>query len=316
MLSAMSCAPAQVCSSVNSSENPGPTDEETELRSLARQTASSYISEHMNLLDLLKRAEGKTLEFKRDLTAPEGALKTLVAFANASGGTLLIGVEDRTRHVRGVSDPLDLEERLANLISDDIVPRLVPELEILPWRRTHVLAVQVHPSASRPTTSSGWGSRVVSTCEWVPPTGVPTAISSMSCAASPVARRTTNSRCQGWTRKRSTSERLPSSTTGSRSRIRASALRPHGGRSSPWHLEAAQSCGWSRLPPARPDRAVGQLDSAHDGGHRRCRATAAGTRGDWHAVPGDAIDRAGQPARPGPWLTRQFSMSCMAARAA
>jgi ATP-dependent DNA helicase RecG len=59
-------------------------------------------------------------------------------------------VEDRSRHVRGVSEPLDLEERLANLISDLIVPRLVPEIEILPWRRTQVLAVQVHSSSGRP----------------------------------------------------------------------------------------------------------------------------------------------------------------------
>ena len=59
-------------------------------------------------------------------------------------------MEDRSRHARGVSEPLDLEERLANLISDLIVPRLVPEIEILPWRRTQVLAVQVHPSSGRP----------------------------------------------------------------------------------------------------------------------------------------------------------------------
>jgi len=38
---------------------------------------------------------------------------------------------------------VDLEERLANLISDHIVPRLVPGLEIVPWRRSHVLATQV-----------------------------------------------------------------------------------------------------------------------------------------------------------------------------
>ncbi len=73
-----------------------------------------------------------------------------MAFANTAGGTLLVGVEDKSRHVRGVRGPLDLEERLANLISDLIVPRLMPELEILPWRRTQVLAVQVYPSPSRP----------------------------------------------------------------------------------------------------------------------------------------------------------------------
>lgn len=59
-------------------------------------------------------------------------------------------MEDRTRHVRGVADPLDTEERLANLLSDNIVPRLVPELEVLPWRRTHVVAVEIYPSSRRP----------------------------------------------------------------------------------------------------------------------------------------------------------------------
>jgi predicted HTH transcriptional regulator len=104
----------------------------------------------MDLLDLLKRPEGKTLEFKRDLSSPDGVIRSLVAFANTAGGTVLVGVEDRTRHVRGVQEPLDLEERLANLISDHIVPRLVPELEILPWRRSHVLAIQVYASPVRP----------------------------------------------------------------------------------------------------------------------------------------------------------------------
>ncbi len=52
--------------------------------------------------------------------------------------------------MRGITDPLDLEERLANLISDRVAPRLVPEIEILRWRRKQVLAVRVHPSPARP----------------------------------------------------------------------------------------------------------------------------------------------------------------------
>lgn len=104
----------------------------------------------MDLLDLLKHPESKTLEFKRDLSSPEGALKSIVAFANTAGGALLVGVEDRTRHVRGVADPLQMGERLASLISDSISPRLIPNIEILPWRRSHVVAVQVHPSQTRP----------------------------------------------------------------------------------------------------------------------------------------------------------------------
>lgn len=104
----------------------------------------------MDLIDLLKRHESKTLEFKRDLSSPDGVLRTIVAFANTAGGVLLLGVEDATRNVRGVTRPLAMEERLANLISDRVLPRLIPDIEILPWRRNHILAVQVYPSPGRP----------------------------------------------------------------------------------------------------------------------------------------------------------------------
>jgi ATP-dependent DNA helicase RecG len=121
-----------------------------ELGSLDDAETSEYSSEPMDLMEILKRPEGKTLEFKRDLSSPDGVLRSIVAFANTAGGVLLIGLEDGTGHVLGLQKPLEAEERLANLISDNILPRLVPELEILPWRNTHVLAVQVYPSSSRP----------------------------------------------------------------------------------------------------------------------------------------------------------------------
>ncbi len=102
------------------------------------------------LAELIAQPEGKTLEFKRDLSSPEGALRSLVAFANTAGGTLVIGVEDGTRHVAGVRDPLGLEEPLASLIADRISPLLVADIEVLPWRRTNVVVVRVHPSPVRP----------------------------------------------------------------------------------------------------------------------------------------------------------------------
>lgn len=98
----------------------------------------------------LARPEGKTLEFKKDLSSPDGLLRTLVAFANTAGGTVLVGVEDRTRRILGVDDVLDAEERIANLVADSIVPRLIADIEIHPWRSTHVLAITVHPGSALP----------------------------------------------------------------------------------------------------------------------------------------------------------------------
>ena len=56
----------------------------------------------------------------------------------------------RPRHARAA--PLDEEERLANRICNRISPRLVAELEILPWWQTQVLAVRLYPTRAAPIT--------------------------------------------------------------------------------------------------------------------------------------------------------------------
>lgn len=104
----------------------------------------------MDLIDLLRKPEGKTLEFKRDLSSPNPFLRSVVAFSNTSGGTVLIGVEDRTGDVRGISDPVTLEERVASLIADSISPQVLPDIEILRYSDRYVLAVRVYPGSSRP----------------------------------------------------------------------------------------------------------------------------------------------------------------------
>ena len=104
----------------------------------------------MKLEELLTRHEGKTLEFKQDLSSPKNILKTLTAFANTAGGVLLIGVEDGSRAVLGVDNPLDEEERLCSLIADSIEPRLVPNVELVNWKGRTLLAVEVYPSTLRP----------------------------------------------------------------------------------------------------------------------------------------------------------------------
>jgi len=63
---------------------------------------------------------------------------------------LVVGIEDQPRSVKGIEEPLDAQERLANIISTGIAPLLMPAIEILPWRDKAVIAVEVFPSYSRP----------------------------------------------------------------------------------------------------------------------------------------------------------------------
>ena len=104
----------------------------------------------MSITELLKAGEGKTLEFKRDISSPRNMLKTLVAFANTAGGRIIIGVADKTRELIGIDNPLDEEERLCNLIADSISPRLVPNVEMTTVDSKTLLVVEVFLSNSRP----------------------------------------------------------------------------------------------------------------------------------------------------------------------
>ena len=52
--------------------------------------------------------------------------------------------------MRGVAEPFALEERVASLVSDSILPRVLLDIEVRAFRNTHVLAVRVRPSAARP----------------------------------------------------------------------------------------------------------------------------------------------------------------------
>ncbi len=91
----------------------------------------------------LSRDEGKTLEFKANCRALPSIVRTAVAFANTAGGVIVIGVEDETKHVLGLEDPLTEEERLANTFADSIRPLLIPDIQIHSWRDRQIIVVTV-----------------------------------------------------------------------------------------------------------------------------------------------------------------------------
>ena len=102
----------------------------------------------MNVSELITTAEGKTLEFKRDLSSLPPILKTLVAFANTAGGTLVIGVRDDGAVV-GIADALHEEEPLASSIADGIRPAMTPEMDLVSHEGKTLLIVRV-PHWHRP----------------------------------------------------------------------------------------------------------------------------------------------------------------------
>jgi len=97
----------------------------------------------MELIEYLKEQEGKTLEFKENCSSLPKIVQTAVAFANTAGGTLIIGVRDKTKEIVGLPDPLKEEERLSNAFADGIHPLMIPEIRIISFRDRNLITVSV-----------------------------------------------------------------------------------------------------------------------------------------------------------------------------
>jgi|ERR1700733_3798234 len=97
----------------------------------------------MKFQDILAKNEGKTLEFKENTKSLASIIKTIIAFANTAGGTIVIGVEDKTKKVVGLANPLQEEERLTSTIADSIAPLIVPDIEIQTYRDKEIILIHI-----------------------------------------------------------------------------------------------------------------------------------------------------------------------------
>ncbi len=107
----------------------------------------------MNLVELttlVSTGEGQTIEFKHRTPEGDKLAREAVAFANAIGGWILIGVDDDGT-IRGVKDSIEEEYAVRAALDAHCKPALDWKCErIRISRKRDVLAVRVKRSRSKP----------------------------------------------------------------------------------------------------------------------------------------------------------------------
>ena len=92
------------------------------------------------------------VDFKENLEEkkPKSWLKSVSAFANGIGGSLLYGVVDKTKEIKGVSDIQELGENISRLIEKHLIP--LPSFELIPYiyKGKNLLEVKVKSGADTP----------------------------------------------------------------------------------------------------------------------------------------------------------------------
>ena len=97
--------------------------------------------------------EDKHIEFKLEIPKKhEKFLKDIIAFANTSGGKIIVGVEDETGRVVGLGDhnPFKLSDAISNMISDACTPQIYSEITAKTVEGETILEVEVFPGPNRP----------------------------------------------------------------------------------------------------------------------------------------------------------------------
>jgi len=99
--------------------------------------------------EIIKKGETGRVEFKSEKEKNIDFAKEIAAFANGSGGYLLVGVEDDGT-VSGVSNLLKFEEKIYNICSDSIRPVVTSELWKYRIEGKDVFCFYISPGFSKP----------------------------------------------------------------------------------------------------------------------------------------------------------------------
>jgi len=100
------------------------------------------------LLETIENGENSGVEFQRDDIRPEQLAKEIVAFANAQGGRIMLGVEDNGA-VSGLQRS-DTQEWVLNTFRDKVHPQIIPFYEELAVDDKQVGVITLAMGISKP----------------------------------------------------------------------------------------------------------------------------------------------------------------------
>lgn len=104
------------------------------------------------LKEIIRGGETTTVQFKRTFRVAEDAANEMIAFANSRGGTIIIGVEDKTGEIIGLA--YEEIQRLGSLIgsaaNDAVRPSIYPEIETLTIDGKTLMTVEVAKGMQAP----------------------------------------------------------------------------------------------------------------------------------------------------------------------
>jgi len=108
--------------------------------------------ETLELLELIQKGESSRVQFKEGIKDAHSISQEMVAFANLKGGVIIIGVNDKTGEINGLSfsEIHKHNEMLSNAASNNIIPELFIETEQISVDNKVVSIIYIKEGNSKP----------------------------------------------------------------------------------------------------------------------------------------------------------------------
>ena len=107
----------------------------------------------MMTIEEILAGESKNVEFKENLSEKSiKYMKSVVAFANGTGGKIIFGIADKTRKVIGFDkeEVFEKMDAIANAVSDSCEPAIIPDITLQTVDDKTIIAVEVSGGKQRP----------------------------------------------------------------------------------------------------------------------------------------------------------------------
>lgn len=106
----------------------------------------------LELLDIISLGETSKVEFKETLTHQESFATEMIAMSNSKGGLILLGVEDKTGKIKGLSyeEIREFSNTTADIANNLIKPQIYITTDIVSVEDNRVLIISIEEGIAKP----------------------------------------------------------------------------------------------------------------------------------------------------------------------
>lgn len=104
------------------------------------------------ILEIIQQGESSKVQFKEKLPHTDSLAHELIAFSNSKGGIILIGINDKTGSITGLTfeEIQEFNQKLVNTASQSVFPSIIIDTEVLNVSGQNVMLVDVAEGTNKP----------------------------------------------------------------------------------------------------------------------------------------------------------------------